>query len=67
MNSGLFKNVTYNLIHLLIINIYIYIYKKNDLALNNLQVLVCHKTQPNLFYGFCHLKNIQKVNGYEYI
>ena len=26
--------------------IYVYIYKK-DLAINNLQWLTCHKTQPN--------------------
>ena len=27
-----------------ILNIYMY---KNDLAVNNLQWLICHKTQPN--------------------
>ena len=29
---------------LYIFNIYVY---KEDLALNNLQCLICHKTQPN--------------------
>ena len=41
MSSGLFKNVIYKL----------YIYKsymyKENLALNNLQWLICHKSQPN--------------------
>ena len=41
INSGSFKNVINKL----------YVYKsylyKEDLALNNLQWLICHKTQPN--------------------
>ena len=41
MNSGLFKNVI-NKICLEIIYL-IYMYKK-DLAFNNLQWLICHKT-----------------------
>ena len=42
INSGLFKNV----ICKMCLESYIYMYKK-DLALNNLQWLICHKTQPN--------------------
>ena len=44
MSSGSFKNVI-NKICLEIIYV-IYRYKK-DLALNNLQWLICHKTKPN--------------------
>ena len=42
MSSGTFKNVIYKM-SLEIINL-IYMYKK-DLALNNLQWLICHKTK----------------------
>ena len=48
MSSGLFKNVTYKLYH-----IYVYIHTdihthKQDLALNNLQGLICYKpNQPS--------------------
>ena len=31
------------------VNIYMY---KQDLAINNLQGLICHKTQPNLFSDY---------------
>ena len=41
MGSGLFKNINVFTNHFLI-NMY-----KEDLALNNLQWLICHKTQPN--------------------
>ena len=40
MNSGSFKNVINKIIYLM------YVYKK-DLALNNLQWLICHKMKPN--------------------
>ena len=54
MSSGSFiNNVTYKTIYLQIIYIHIYIYiyrererEREDLALNNLQWLICHKTQP---------------------
>ena len=51
MSSGLFKIVIYKLsvyksyIQYIYIYIYIYIYKE-DLALNDLQELICHKNQP---------------------
>ena len=41
MSSGLFKNLIYKLY------IYKYDMSKEDLALNNLQWLICHKIQPN--------------------
>ena len=37
-----FKNVTYKLF-----TYKSYIHKKHDFTLNNLQRLICHKTQPN--------------------
>ena len=48
MSSGSFKNnVTYKIFACKsYIYIYIYIYIK-DLALNNLQGVICHKTPPN--------------------
>ena len=48
MGSGSFKNVI-NKICLEIIYL-IYMYKK-DLALNNLQRLICHKTKPNKIFS----------------
>ena len=45
MNFYLFKNVTYKLFAYKSLYIYIYIYIM-ELALNNLQVFICHKTQP---------------------
>ena len=45
MSSGLFKMLNKNYVfinHIFDMNIY-----KQDLALNNLQRLICHKTQPN--------------------
>ena len=51
MISGSFKNIIYK-IYLQIIYIqhkYIYVYKQ-DLALNNLQGLICHKTQQNQLF-----------------
>ena len=44
MSLGLFKNVIYRMYLKIIDLIYMY---KNDLALNNLQWLICHKTKPN--------------------
>ena len=41
MSSGSFKNVICKIIYS------IYMYKK-DLALNNRQWLICHKTKPNI-------------------
>ena len=48
MNSGSFANVIYKMCLqiMYIFNIYIYMYKE-DLELNNLQWLICHKTQVN--------------------
>ena len=48
MTSGSFKNVIYEMC-LEIIYLIIYMYKK-DLALNNLQWLICHKIRPNQNY-----------------
>ena len=45
MNSGLFKNVIYKMYLEILYLIYMY---KNDLALNDLEGLICHKTKPNL-------------------
>ena len=42
MSLGLFKNVNMFINHIYLIFMY-----KEDLALNNLQWLICHKTQPN--------------------
>ena len=44
MSSGSFKNVIYKMCYEIIYLIDMY---KEDLALNNLQWLICHKTQPN--------------------
>ena len=44
MNPGLFEKVIYKMCSQIIYLIYMY---KEDLALNNLQWLICHKTQPN--------------------
>ena len=44
MSLGLFKNVIYKMCLGIIYLIYI---SKNDLALNDLQWLICHKTKPN--------------------
>ena len=41
MSSALFKNVIYKMYVEITYLIYMY---KNDLALNNLQWLICHKT-----------------------
>ena len=49
MSSGSFKNIINKMCLQIIFNIYIY---KQDLALNNLQWLICHKNQtsyPNLY------------------
>ena len=40
------KNVIYKMCLEILYLIYIYMYKE-ELALNNLQWLICHKTQPN--------------------
>ena len=47
MRSGTFNNVIYKMC--LEIKYLIYMYKK-DLALNNQQLLICHKTKPNQKY-----------------
>ena len=44
MFSGSFKNDIYKMYLEIIYLIYMY---KQDLGLNNLQWLICHKTQPN--------------------
>ena len=44
MSSGLFKNVIYKICFEIIYLIYM---DKKDLALNNLQWLICHKTKSN--------------------
>ena len=43
MHSGLFKNIIFKMCLEIIYLIYMY---KEDLALNNLQWLIYHKTQP---------------------
>ena len=43
MSLGLFKNLFYKMSLEIIYSIYMY---KKYLALNNLQLLICHKTQP---------------------
>ena len=49
MCSGSFKNVIYKMC---LETIYLtYMYKK-DLALNNLQWFICHKTKPNKIIRF---------------
>ena len=47
MNSGSFKNVIYKIYKICLQTIYLIYMYKEDLALNNLQWLICHKTQPN--------------------
>ena len=44
MSSGLFKNVIYKMCLEIIYLMHMY---KKDLALNNLQLLICHKVKPN--------------------
>ena len=44
MNSGSFENAINKMFTNYIYLIYMY---KEDLALDNLQVLICHRTQPN--------------------
>ena len=44
MISGSFKDVIYKMCLEIIYSIYMY---KKDLALNNLQWLICHKTKSN--------------------
>ena len=44
MSSGSFKNLFHKICLEIIYLIYMY---KKDLALNNLQWLICHKTKPN--------------------
>ena len=44
MSTGSFKGVIYKMCLEIIYLIYIY---KKDLAINNLQLLICHKTKPN--------------------
>ena len=46
MTSGSFKNDIYKM-YLQIIYLYLIYMYKEDLALNNLQWLICHKTQLN--------------------
>ena len=50
-SSGSFKNVI-NKMCLQIIRIYLIYMYKEDLALNSLKWLICHKTQPNKLYIF---------------
>ena len=45
MSSGLCKNVIYKMCLEIIYLIHMY---KKDLALNNLQWLICNKTKPNI-------------------
>ena len=48
MSSSSFKNVINRMFLNPIFNVYIYIYiYKEELALNNPQWLICHKTHPN--------------------
>ena len=54
MISGLFKMLPTN--HLFTNHIYLIFMHKEDLALNNLQWLICHKTQPTNQPFPLHLK-----------
>ena len=57
MSSGAFKNVTYKLF---VYKSYIRFMYKEDLALNNLQGLICYKTQPtnqSTSHQITHYKN----------
>ena len=69
MSSGLFKNVIYKLFNYKSCA-HVHVYKQ-DLALNNLQGLICYKTQPNQTKLFllnnCTLKEIQFIYIYIYI
>ena len=47
MNLGSFKNLINNVFTNHIYSIFM---NKEDLALNNLQWLICHKTKPNNIY-----------------
>ena len=59
MRSGSFKNVIYKIyFYKSYIYIYIYIYKQN-LVLNNLLRLTCHKTQPTNQPNLCHLWHVE--------
>ena len=55
MSSGSFKNIMYKL---WAYNSYIYCMYKEDLALSNLQELICHKNQQTLFREFYNFGNI---------
>ena len=46
-SSGSFKNLIYKMYLQIIYLVYMY---KEDLALNNQQLLICHKTKPNRIY-----------------
>ena len=48
MSSGSFKDVIYKMCLEIMYLIYMY---KNDLVLNNLQWLICHKTKQNPLKG----------------
>ena len=56
MCSGSFKNIVYNTRLEIIYLIYMY---KKDMALNNLQWLICHKTNPSQTIYFHTLKCFQ--------
>ena len=58
MSSGSFKNVIYKICLEIIYLMYM---DKMDLALNNLQWLICHKTQPNQTKPNLFLSQLSKV------
>ena len=63
MNSGLFLKWYLQTIYLQILYIW-YMYKL-DLALNDLQQLICHKIQPNydlVLHSFCVHSDLIKKN-----
>ena len=65
MGSGLFKNVIFKICLEIIYYIYIYIYIiKKDLALNNLQWLICHKTKLNHIKYYMHKLYIIEYKKY---
>ena len=64
MSSGLFRNVIYKMCLQIIYSIYMF---KEDLALNNLQWLICHKTQPNHIYLIYMYKEDFALNNLQWL
>ena len=66
MSLGLFENVIHKICLEIIYLIYMY---KEDLALNNLQWLICHKTQPtpNPIYLIYMFKEDLALNNLQWL